>query len=256
MPVGPTILCPVNATRSAPSAATSTGSCGTAWEASTHQHRADRVGQRRRSREIGLTVPSTLDTYATETILVRSLIRPVGRGASRSSRPSSVTSNQRSVAPVRSRQQLPRHDVGVVLHHRDDDLVAGPQAGAEGVGAQVQRLGGVLGEDDLLGAGRADELGERGPRALERLGRLGAQQVHGPGDVGVVVQVMIFDRLDHDARLLRGVRAVQVDQRPVRRRPLQDREVGADVLDVERDRLVGGLDVGDLGHRDGGRVLR
>ncbi len=35
MPVGPTILCPVKATRSAPSVDTSNGSCGTACEASS-----------------------------------------------------------------------------------------------------------------------------------------------------------------------------------------------------------------------------
>ena len=133
---------------------------------------------------------------------------------------------QRGAGPLG--QQLPRHDVGVVLHHRDDDLVARPQVGAQRVGAQVERLGGVLGEHDLLGAGRADELRQLGPGRLERLGRLGTQQVHRPGHVGVVHPVEVLDRVDHDARLLRGVRAVQVDQRPVPRRPLQDREVGAD----------------------------
>ena len=56
------------------------------------------------------------------------------------------------------REQLPRHDVGVVLHLGDHDLVAGPEARtagrragcAEGVRHQVDRLGGVLGEHHLV----------------------------------------------------------------------------------------------------------
>ena len=43
MPVGPHILWPVKATRSAPSACTSTGMCGADCEASTHDQRADLV---------------------------------------------------------------------------------------------------------------------------------------------------------------------------------------------------------------------
>ncbi len=50
---------------------------------------------------MGLIVPSTLLTHVIETTFVRSLIKPSRAAASRSSRPSSVMSNQRSVAPVR-----------------------------------------------------------------------------------------------------------------------------------------------------------
>ena len=101
MPVGPTILWPVNATRSAPSDTTSTGSCGTACDASSTTV-APTAWPRAAISATGLTVPSTFDTYATEMILVRSLISPSAAAASRSSRPSAVTSNQRSTAPVRS----------------------------------------------------------------------------------------------------------------------------------------------------------
>ena len=227
MPVGPTILCPVKATRSAPRLATSTGSWGTACEASSTSVAPTACAIVAISRT-GLTVPSTLDTYATETILVRSLTRPSRAAAARSSRPSSVTSNQRSTAPVRCASSC--HGTRLEWCSITEMTISSPgrSAGAQRVGAQVERLGGVLGEDDLLRARRADELRQRGPRLLERLGRLGAEQVHGPGDVGVVVQVVVLDRLDHHPRLLRGVGAVQVDQRPVAGRALQDREVRAD----------------------------
>ena len=48
-------------------------------------------------------------------------------------------------------QEMPRHDVGMVLHDREHDLVAGLDAlAAERIGDQVDRLGGVAGEDDLF----------------------------------------------------------------------------------------------------------
>ena len=50
-------------------------------------------------------------------------------------------------------QHVPRHDVGVVLHVGEHDDVAALQVGAAPrVRDQVQRLGGVLGEDDLVRA--------------------------------------------------------------------------------------------------------
>ena len=80
---------------------------------------------------------------------------------------------QRGAGPLG--EELPRDDVRVVLHDGDDDLVARAQRGAERVGAEVQRLGGVLGEDDLVAGRGPDELGQHGPRGLERLGRLGTR---------------------------------------------------------------------------------
>ena len=48
-------------------------------------------------------------------------------------------------------QEMPRHDVGVVLHDREDDLVARLDALApERIGDEVDRLGGVSGKDDLF----------------------------------------------------------------------------------------------------------
>ncbi len=47
-------------------------------------------------------------------------------------------------------QELPRNDVGMVLHDRDDDLVARSERGSERVRAEVECLRGVLGEHDFL----------------------------------------------------------------------------------------------------------
>jgi hypothetical protein len=142
-------------------------------------------------------------------------------------------------------QQLPRHDVGVVLHLRDDDLVAGADPEPLGLGArgggvaqgvrdEVDALGDVLGEHHLGLVRSADEAGDLQPRALVRLGRLLAELVRRPVDVGVVPGVELLDRVDHLQRLLRGVGAVEVDQRTaVADAARQDREVLADLSDVD-----------------------
>ena len=131
-----------------PRSCTSKGRCGTAWQASSTVNAPWHARPRRGSRT-GLTVPRTLETWAKAKTLVRSVSRP--SRPDRSSRPSSVTGTQRSVAPVRRVRLLPRHEVGVVLHLGDEHLVAL---------AQVETL--VL---RLSGNG----VGERVGREVERL---------------------------------------------------------------------------------------
>ena len=76
----------------------------------------------RRSRATGLIVPSAFDRCTTATIFVRGVSSR--SNSSMTSSPRSSIGADRSVAPVRVAQQLPRHDVRVVLHRRDEHLVA------------------------------------------------------------------------------------------------------------------------------------
>ena len=136
--------------------ATETGACGTSWapSATTTAPAACAASAITRT---GLMVPSTFDMHDTPTSFTPSTKRL------------EVVEDQpavavdRDVAQVEAAQLLgqhhPRHDVGVVLHLRQQHGVARPQVGpAPRVGHQVERLGGVLGEDDLVGRiGSADE---------------------------------------------------------------------------------------------------
>ncbi len=71
-----------------------------------------------------------------------------------------------------ARQHPPRHEVGVVLHPRDEDAVAGADvAAAPAVGDDVQRLGRVA-REDRVARGPVDERGDARARALEEVGRL------------------------------------------------------------------------------------
>ncbi len=73
---------------------------------------------------------------------------------------------------------LPGHQVGVVFHLRHHDAVAGadPAGVAEGVGDEVDALGGVLGEDHFV-VGRADEPRDGVPGVLVGLRGLARELV-------------------------------------------------------------------------------
>ena len=85
---------------------------------------------------------------------------------------------------------------------------------APGLGHQVERLGGVLGEDDLATVGRVDEPGLTLSRAPSRASvAFDRQLVRTPVHVGVVGLVVVGHRIDDLVGLLRRVGRVEVDQR-------------------------------------------
>jgi hypothetical protein len=109
---------------------------------------------------------------------------------------------------------LPRHDVGVVLHGRDHHLVAGGEAGAAiGVSHQVDRLRDAPHEYHLVRLCRIDEALQLHPGPFKRFGGLLAQLVHAAVNVGVVPLVVLLERIHHGAWLLRGRGVVEVRQR-------------------------------------------
>ena len=126
-------------------------------------------------------------------------------------------------------EQLPRHDVGVMLHFRDEHFVAGPEPAGQAGGGQVDPLGGASGEDELPGLARADQGGNLRASLLHRRGGLIGQQVGGAMDVGVVVLVVAANRIDDRLRLLRGGGAVEVGERLAVDPACEYREVAADV---------------------------
>jgi hypothetical protein len=64
-------------------------------------------------------------------------------------------------------EQLPRHEVAVMLHFREQNHVAGLEIfRAPGTGDQVDALGGAARENDFLGAAGVDEFGGARPGGL------------------------------------------------------------------------------------------
>ncbi len=139
---------------------------------------------------------------------------------------------------------LPRDEIGVMLHLRDEDLVARTQyepGGAtvrcgvhEGIGDQIQGLRGVAREDHLCG-GPSHETGHDRTRALVGVSGLLRELVCAAMHGSVVLLIEVPFGIDHLARLLGGRTGIEVDQAPVAaHRAFQDREILAQRVDVQQ----------------------
>ncbi len=84
-----------------------------------------------------------------------------------------------------ARRHLPRHQVRVMLHVRDEDLVPRLQRPPHGLGHDRDRIGGPPREHDLLAGRGADEALDAVARDLVELGRLFPQRVDGAMHVRV-----------------------------------------------------------------------
>ena len=131
-------------------------------------------------------------------------------------------------------EHLPGHEVRVVLEHRRDDHVAGAAGrAAVGLGDEVDRLRRVAREHDLPRRGRVEEARDGAARRLEGLGALHAERVDAAVDVRVRGGVEAGQRVEHRLRLLRRGGGVEVGERAPVDLAGEDREVGADRVDVE-----------------------
>ena len=107
--------------------------------------------------------------------------------------------------------ELPWHEVGVVLHGGNNNLVALAQRHLrERGGNEVDALGGAPREDDLARFGGAYELRHLAARELVELSGLGGKVVRAAVYVAVEVGVVVAYGVDHTARFLRGGGVVEV----------------------------------------------
>jgi hypothetical protein len=130
-------------------------------------------------------------------------------------------------------QEMPGHDIGVMLRDAQDDLVARlhPRHGPA-IGDQVDPLRRAGGEDDLVGIGHAKEARDGAAHRLVFLGREVRQVVQAAMDVGVFHRIGLRDGVDHHLRLLRRGAIVEIDQRLAVHLAREDREIGADFVDI------------------------
>ena len=130
---------------------------------------------------------------------------------------------------------LPRHDVGVVLEMGEQDLIAGLEVGpTPALGDEVDALGGAAHEDAAPGVLEPEELRDGTAGGFVGGGGLLAQEVDATVDVGVLLGVIAFEGLDDDRRLLGSRRVIEVGQRTAAHGTSQDREVLAAGGDIER----------------------
>ena len=131
----------------------------------------------------------------------------------RSSWPSSVSGTQRSSMPRSAASMC--HGTMLAWCSIWVSTTTSPARGWRGptTGDQVERLGGVLGEDHLVGTWGVDEPRTPWPGALVGVGGLGGQLVGAAVDRRVRRLHEPRHRVDDRPRLLRRVRRVEVDDR-------------------------------------------
>ncbi len=150
-------------------------------------------------------------------------------------------------------QELPRHEVGMVLHlGQDDGVAAADVAAAPRVGDEVDRLRGVPDEDDLGRLGRIDQPRDRSSRPFIRGGRPLGDLVDATVDVRGIFAVVGVRGIDDGLGLEAGGRRVEIDELlAVAVGRGQDREVGTPAAEIRagRDRPALGGSGGNVGHR-------
>src|SRR5690606_13704830 len=129
-------------------------------------------------------------------------------------------------------QKLPGYDVGVVLHLGDHHLVARLQAAAVAVSYQVDRLGDVAGQANLVVGAGVEEPRHLVAHSLVPLCELLAEVVRAAVDVRVARTVDLIHGLQYGRRLLRRGATTEVNQRLTMDLLLEDREVAPYALDV------------------------
>ena len=135
----------------------------------------------------------------------------------RSRCPSSVSPNQRSSAPLRSVSSC--HGTMLewcsisVITTRSPALTSSGPAQAIVLATRFSASEAFLVNTTSSREGALRKRGDLVAGLLEGGRRLGAELVHRPRHVGVVALQVVDHRVDHHLRLLRGVGAVEVDQR-------------------------------------------
>ena len=128
---------------------------------------------------------------------------------------------------------LPGHNVGVVFHVADQNLIAGFQARGQAIGHQVDGFGGASGPDDFSGAGRVQKLAHGFPGAFKRSRRTITQGMGATVHIGVHLAVIAIHGIQHGLWLLRRRAVVQIHQRLPVDLLIENREVTANGLHIK-----------------------
>src|SRR5215472_3201739 len=134
-------------------------------------------------------------------------------------------------------QNLPGHDVGVMLHGGDQNFIARADVlAAVGLGYQVDRFRGASRKDDLSAVRGVQKTLYRNPGLFVVLRRPLRESMHATMDIGVIVAIVVFNGFDYRHWLLRGGRVVQVDQRLAVNALVKNGKIAADFLHVKARR--------------------
>ena len=129
------------------------------------------------------------------------------------------------------RLQLPRHDVGVMLHVGDQHLVALlHKRCTEGLCHEIDALSCSTGEDHLTRLPGIDEAAHLLTGSLVQVGGLLRQVMNAAMHIGIHVQIFFAHRIEHAERLLRCCRIIKINQRLIIYFPRQDGKVFTNLI--------------------------
>src|SRR5712691_1145438 len=127
--------------------------------------------------------------------------------------PVAIDRQEDQLRPDALGQQLPRHDITMVLHLGEQNLVTAPDVpGAPGLGDEVDAFGRAAREYDFVRAARVEVFGGAGAGGLKSRRGAVAQFVDTTMDIRIVLLVIVPQSVDDRPRFLRGRRVVQVEQ--------------------------------------------
>ena len=130
--------------------------------------------------------------------------------------------------------ELPRNDVAVVFHDRQQDFVALPEERlGEGRSDEVQALGRAPCENDFGRRGSADETSHPFAGGFVKVGGLLRKEVHAAVHVGIDGEIFLAHRIDNAAWLLSRGGVVQIDQRAVIDLSFQNGKVGTYFFNIK-----------------------
>ncbi len=129
---------------------------------------------------------------------------------------------------------MPRHNVGVVLHLRDDDFVISlAKLFGEDCCQQIDAFGGAAGEDDFVCVVCANEFRNGFARLFVCQRGLYAQIMHAAVNVGVLCGIDARNLVDDALRLLCGGGVVEIDERLAIDFLFQNGKIGAYFFDIK-----------------------
>ena len=132
-------------------------------------------------------------------------------------------------------QQLPGHDIRVVLHRTDQNLVSAFHARPPvTLGHQIDRFGGTAGENYLCRGRSIDQRPDLLAGAIEAVAGTLAEPVYAAVHIGIVVMVELSHRVDHASGFLGGGAVIEVYQRVPVNLLVQYREITTQRCRIQR----------------------
>src|SRR6185312_415990 len=145
-----------------------------------------------------------------------------------------VDRDDAQLCPLLLAENLPRDDVGVMLHRADEHLVAGADVLAPvSLSYEIDALGRSTNEDEFFHSRSIDELAHGLSCCFVLSGGVLGKKVNAAVDISVSALVVARDGVDDRLRLLRRCCVIEINESLATDLLVQNRKVAAQAFDVK-----------------------